>query len=301
MNENTNRMLEIAAKNLALWQKSAGENRELRLLQAQRLGAHCAAAWQEDELTDPSVLTLPSPVLPHSPLVANGAPLSHAMGVEEQIAFCRGYLSVAPFPLCEKETPLPPPPPAARVVFPDSYFAREALHALSPVLPHAIPMGAASFAAVCEELASDRADFALLPIEDSAEGELSRVLDEIDRMEFSITHTCEIPYRDENRSVTMALLAKRYRAKDGKGEKLLTVSILSEDAYTITDLTNAALCCGMPLRRITSRSVPYAKDGALLIATFVVDDGDVALFSAYLAARYPRAQITGTSTHLSSG
>ncbi len=299
MNEKTNRALLVGAQNLAVWQEAAGENRALRLLQAERLGAWYATAWQQGELLDPVSLTLPLPSIPHEALVPDATPFAHAVGVEEQLAFCRGYLSVAPFPLCEKEVPLPPPPAAARVVFLDSYFAREALHALSPVLPHAIPVGAVSFTAAGEELASDRADFALLPIEDSAEGALSRVLDEIDRMEFSITHTCEIPYQDEGRSVTMALLAKRYRPKSGKGEKLLTVSVLAEDGHTVTDLTNAALCCGMPLRRITSRAVPYARDAMALLATFSTEGGDLDLFRAYLAAGHPRAQITHVTTHLS--
>lgn len=296
MNEKTKRALDVGAENLAIWQEAAGENRELRLLQAERLGIALAGAWLEGSLTDLSLLTLPVPQVPHSALVPDAAPFAHTVGVEEQLALCRGFLSVAPFPLCEKEAALPLPPAAARVVFLDSHFAREALRALSPVLPHAIPVAASSFATVGEELASDRADFALLPIEDSTEGVLSRVLDEIDRMEFSITHTCEIPYQDEGRSITMALLTKHYRPKRGGGETLLTVSITAENAHTLTDLTTAALCCGMPLHRITSRPLPYAADTALL-ATFLADGGDIALLRAYLAAAHPRAQITHVTTH----
>ncbi len=299
MNEKTKRALLVGAQNLALWQGTTGQSRELRLLQAERLGACCATAWQQGELSDPSALTLPTPSIPHEALVPDATPFAHAAGVEEQLAFCRGYLTVAPFPLCEKEAPLPPPPAAARVVFLDSYFAREALHALSPVLPHAIPVGAVSFTAAGEELASDRADFALLPIKDSAEGELTRVLDEIDRMELSITHTCEVPYQDEGRSVTMALLAKRYRPKSGKGEARITVSVLAEDGHTVTDLLFAALCCGISLRGITSRAVPYAGDAMALLATFSTQGGDLDLFRAYLAAGHPRAQITHVTTHLS--
>lgn len=299
MNEKANRALDVGAENLSAWQEAAGENRELRLLQAEQLGIALARSHQGKTLSDPSVLTLPLPKAPHSALVPNATLFSHVMGVEEQIALCRGYLSVAPFPLCEKEAELPLPPAAARVVFLDSYFAREALHALSPVLPHAIPVGAVSFTAAAEELANDHADFALLPVEDSAEGQLSRVLDEIDSMEFSITHTCEVPYQDESRSITMALLTKRYRPKRGTGETLVTVRAIADDPHTVTDLVSAAHCCGLSLHRITSRALPYADDAMALLATFKANGGDIALLRAYLAARHPRAQITNVTTHFS--
>ena len=299
MDEKLSRALTVCAQNLAVWQEATGENRELRLLQAEQLGAHVARAWVRGELRDASLLTRPLPTLPHTSLVPDATPFAHAMAVDEQLAFCRGYLSVDAFPLCEKEAELPTPPAAARVVFLDNYFAREALHALAPVLPHAIPVGAVSFTAAGEELASDHADFALLPIEDSVDGELTRVLEEIDRMEFILTHTCEVPYQDEGRSVTMALLAKRYRPKSGKGERRLTVSVLSEDGHTVTDLTTAALCCGMPLCRITSRPLPYTQTAMTLSVTFRADGGNVDLFRAYLAASFPHAQITHLTTHLS--
>lgn len=299
MNETLIRALDVGANNLATWQAAAGENREQRLLQATQLGITLAKAFEGGALADPSALTLPLPQVPHSALVPDTDAFAHALGVEEQIALCRGYLSVAPFPLCEKEAELPPPPAAARVVFLDSYFAREALHALSPVLPHAIPVGAVSFTAAGEELASDRADFALLPVEDSAEGPLTRVLDEIDRMELSVTHTCEVPYQEEGRSMTMALLAKRYRPKHGRGETLVTVRAIADDPHTVTDLVTAALCCGLSLHRITSRALPYADDAMTLLATFKADGGNIALLGAYLAARYQRAQITNVTTHFS--
>lgn len=298
MNEQIDRTLTVAAQNLAAWQHAAAENRELRLLQAEQLGASIARAFLAGALSDPDVLTLQTPVLAHVPPVSNAAALAHAMGVEEQLAFCRGYLTVAPFPLCEGEQPLPPPPAAPRVAFSDSYFSREALHELSHVLPHAIPLVAPSFASVCEELAGERSDFALLPVEDSVTGALAHILEEIDRMEFVISHTCEVPYPDENRSVTIALLSKRYRPRSGKGERLLDVSVLAEDEHTLPDLLSAALGCSMPLRRITSRSVPYGTSGVMLLPTFSASNGDVALFRAYLAAKHPRAQITGLRTHI---
>ncbi len=289
---------QIAKENLALWQAAAVENRELRLLQARTLGDQCATAWKAGILTDESALVLPTPALPDSPLVSSPTRFSHVLAIEEQLAFCAAFLAVAPFPLCEKSAVLPPPPAAARVAFSDSFFAREALHALSRVLPHARPLTAPSFLAACEALADNRADFALLPVEDSAEGTLSHVLGEIERMELDITLTCDIPYPDEGRSVTMALLAKHYAPKEVKGDHLITLRILQEDAHTLTDLCEAAACCGLTLHRITSRQAPYGDGGVICSPTFKADAGDVSLFEAYLAARHPRAEITARYVHI---
>ena len=291
---------QIAKENIALWQEAAGENRELRLLQARKWGEQCAILWQQGELSDEAELVLPTPTLQQSDLVSPAARFARTLVIEEQLAFCEAFLAVAPFPLCEEKVMLPPPPAAARVAFCDSHFAREALRAFSHLLPHARPLTAPSFLATCETLSDDRADFALLPIEDSAEGALLHVLEEIDRMELHVTHTCDIPYPDDGRSVTMALIAKRYEPKDVKGDHLISLRILQEDEHTLPDLCDAALCCGLTLHRITSRQAPYGDIGVVYSPTFKTDKGNVALFEAYLAAKHPRAEITGRYVHIKS-
>lgn len=291
---------QIATENLALWQQSATENRELRLLQAAQHGAQCATAWKAGTLRDETALVLPPATSEQSPLVSPPDRFAHLLAIEEQLAFCAAFIAITPFPLCEEKTVLPPPPAAPRVAFCDSHFARVALHSLSRVLPHARPLTAHSFLATCEALADDRADFALLPIEDSTEGALTHVLEEIDRMELHVTHTCDVPYPDEGRSVTMALLTHRYTPKDTKGKHRVSLRVLQEDAHTLPDLCEAAACCGFTLHRIISRQAPYGDSGVILVPTFETDAGDVSLFEAYLAAKHPRAEITGRYVHITS-
>ena len=297
---NANVAEQIAKENIALWQEAAGENRKLRLLQASKWGEQCAILWQQGALTDETTLVLPTPALPESDLVSPPVRFAQLLAMEEQLAFCKAFLSIAPFPLCEEKTALPPPPAAARVAFCDSHFARGALRTFSHILPHARPLTAPSFFATCETLSDNRADFALLPIEDSAEGALLHVLEEIDRMELHVTHTCEIPYPDDGRSVTMALIAKRYEPKDVSGEHLISLRILQEEDHTLPDLCDAALCCGLLLHRVTSRQAPYGDTGVIYSPTFKTDKGDVALFEAYLAVKHPRAEITGRYVHVKS-
>lgn len=288
---------DVAAHNLTVWQNAASENRELRLLQAEALGEYRANTLAGED-ANADMLFVPSPELSSSALVPPADFFAHALSLEEQLAFCRGFLRVRPLPFGEEPPKLSPAPASARVAFSDSAFSRAALRVFSSVLPHARPLVAPSFTAVCEELASDRADFALLPLEDSHEGKLFGLLDEIDRFEFHITHTTDVPYPDGGRSVTIALLTKRFAPSEAKGERLLCCSVLEEDENTLLDILMAARCCGLSLRRIDSRPAPYGEDGVIYLPTFRAENGEVTLFTAFLSVRHPRARITARYTHL---
>ena len=289
----------IAAENLALWQTAAAENRELRLLQALQLGYEKGEQWRAGATQNSADLATPVHALPTPTLVSPPDQFAQFMSMEEQLFFCKGFLQAFPYPLREEEPPLPPPPAAPRVVFLESAFAREALHAFQRIIPHARPITAPSFFAVCEELASDRADFALLPLQDSEEGRLAKLCEEIDRFELRVTHSCEIPYPEQGRAVTMALVAKRYApASPTEGERLLSCTVLEEDGQTLPDILNAALCCGLTLRGIDARPAPYGENGLLYFPVFRSDKGEERLFEAYLTIRHPRAHVTGTHIHL---
>ena len=83
---------QIAKENIALWQEAAGENRELRLLQASKWGEQCAILWQQGALTDEVSLVLPTPTLPKSDLVFPPTRFARMLTMEEQIAFCKAFL-----------------------------------------------------------------------------------------------------------------------------------------------------------------------------------------------------------------
>lgn len=292
--------VQIAKENLTLWHETASENRELRLLQATELGRLQGEAWRSGGHEEgAAALSMPWPALENSPLVSSPDAFARALGTEEQIAFCRGFMTAYPLPLFEEEPSLPSPPASPRVAMMDSVFGREALRALAALLPHARPLFAHSFGGVCEALADDRADFALLPMEDSHEGRLSRLAEEADRFELHVTHTCNIPYPDEGRSVTMALLAKRYTPRGRvTGERMLSCSILEEDTHTLPDLLYAAVCCGLSLHRVDASPAPWGEGGVVYLPVFRTSGGDPALFLTYLAIRHPRARITGRYLHV---
>ena len=282
---------EIAADNLALWRESGEKALALCLLQQEMLGRTAAKAVS-DEKTPPPLLVIRE----------NGA-CARAWLVEEQIAFLRGFLSVIP-DFCAQEmqeiTPALPAPNAARVAFLDSEIGRDALHRFECVLPHLRPHPAPSFTAVCEEVAFDRADFALLPLEDSREGKLLHLYEEIDRFELRITHVCTVPYAERNRSVLMALLSRRYTPTlPAKGERLLACSLFDEDACALSDLLAAAKAAGLRLHHIDTLPSPYGEDGAFYHPVFCTESAESdALLFAYLAVCLPRAHVTARYLHL---
>ena len=120
--------LDVAADNLTLWRENAAQSRELRALQAMRLGAE--ALSQED--VEKSILSL------WPKKQSRGAP-ARLGEIEEQLAFLQGLLQSHPHEAVWKTLALPalsPPPAAPRVVFLDSMFGREALKCFEKLLPH---------------------------------------------------------------------------------------------------------------------------------------------------------------------
>ncbi len=292
---------QVSGENLRIWRESTANAHELCLLQAYELGRAYGRAADGNLFQNRAELMLPCPeprdrgTLPFPPVDAT------RFTVEEQVAFCRGLLALSPNCLQEEApAPLLPPPASPKVAFLDSYFAREALHRFEAVLSHPRPLTAPSFAAVCEQLAVDEADFAILPLEDSAEGRFLRLQEEIDRFEFRVTYACDIPYRDENRSVTMALLAKRYRPHvEESGVRLWSCRLFAdENPREPIDFLNAASAAELALHSLGSTSAPYGTHGVFYTAVFESTPQAEKLFEAYLTIRHPRARALGHYYHL---
>ena len=280
---------EIAVDNLTLWREAAGENRELRLLQAEQMGKTAA----NDPLWETAALPALWTQEPDAIKEKNGEEsFWRTLTTDEQVAFCKGFLAVRAL-LPPKES-LPAPPAAARVAFFDSFFAREALRRFEKVLPLPRSVTAPSFTAVCEELANGNADFALLPLSDSREGSFRRLLEEIDRFELRITHICDIPYPDEGRTVSMALLTRLYSAPQTKGrhERLLSCALFEESKHTLSNILQAALFSGLSVKTLDTLPAPYGEDGVFFHPVFrAPGEAEQQLFEAYLTLFAPRARI----------
>lgn len=284
-------LFETAADNLALWRESSRQSLALRLLQQQVLGRAAAEAYLQEKK------------LPVPPAAQSDSACARVELVEEQIAFLRGFLAVVPnfFEAELKElSPTTPAPNAPRVAFLDSAIGREALRRFECVLPHHRPLPVPSFTAVCEELVNNRADLALLPLEDSREGKFLHLYEEIDRFELRITHVCTLPYIERGRSVLMALLSKNYTpTASAKGDVLLSCTLFGEDPALLCDLLNAANAIGLQLHHIDTRPSPYGESGVFYHPVFITDNiKKDTLFTTYLAICLPRAHVTARYLHL---
>lgn len=281
-----------ARDNLSLWQEAACENRELRLLQSESLGREIAKSFSADGA--------PLPLLWHTGEKQDV--FARVMHTEEQIAFLRGFLQSCdyrPETLLQGEAHAPAPA-APRVVFLDSFFGREALRRFEAVLPLPRAATAPSFTAVCEELVGGRADFAILPLEDSTEGKFLRLYQEIDRFELYITHTCEVPYGNEGQTMLMALLSRHYTpVLTAPGEQMLACTLLEEDSHTLSELLLAAGCCQLSLRRVDTLPSSYGENIVFYQPLFAAPHPeDELLFLTYLELFQPRARAMGRYLHL---
>ncbi len=284
-------LLSTAADNLQLWRESAATANTLRILQAEQLGRE----MRSQESVEQAVRAL----WPRR----NTATVSTRVGeIEEQLAFLKGLMQIHAHADILQALSLPalsPTPTAPRVVFLDSVFGREALKHFERLIPHALPVTAHSFTAVCEELAGDRADFALLPLEDSHEGKFLHLYEEIDRFELHITHSCTVA-ADEGRSVLMALLSHRYTPTlSVAGERILSCAVLEEDSHALCDLLCAARACDLALRRVDTLPASYGENIVIYHPLFCApSEESELLFLLYLTLFQPRARATARYLHL---
>ena len=281
----------IAADNLALWRENAAQTQELRRIQALLQGR--AALTRNDVEKTVSALW---------PRKGASDALERADEIEEQISFVQGLLQAHAHEALLQALPLPtlsPAPTAPRVVFLESVFGREALKQFDPLLSHPLPVTAPSFTAVCEELVGDRADFALLPLEDSHEGRFLHLYEEIDRFELHITHSCTVTTED-GRSVLMGLLSHRYIPQAAAtGERLLSCAVLEESSHTLCDLLTAARACSLTLRRVDTLPTSYGEDVVIYHPLLAAkSEQDELAFLLYLTLFQPRARATARYLHL---
>lgn len=284
-------LLDTAADNIQLWRESASYSHELRILQAKKLGGE---ALTQDTVEQAVRALWPRKV---------GADVPTRVGeMEEQLAFLQGLMGAHAHAEILQALSLPtlsPAPTAPRVVFLDSVFGREALKHFEKLLPHALPVTAPSFTSVCEELAGDRADFALLPLEDSREGKFLHLYEEIDRFELHITHSCTVS-ADEGRSVLIALLSHRYAPTlPVAGERFLDCAVLEENSHALSDLLTAAEHCGLTLRRVDTLPASYGENIVIFHPLFCAPSEErELLFLLYLTLFQPRARATARYLHL---
>ncbi|MBE6555974.1 MAG: hypothetical protein E7663_07120 [Ruminococcaceae bacterium] len=287
--------VQTAARNLAAWSASHAAEQELSALQLDLLARRLADAAGQMSADDISLL---HPVL--MPLLGTSDGNSRVgITVEQRLSLCRAFCKALPRGRNEEqpgEQPLGVKEPT--VLLPEGALFGAALKRFSALLPHARILRPTGLSNICEELAESRADFALLPLEDSERGRLFHFYEQIDRFELHISCTADIPLKDRE-SARIALLCREPSSAPAlQGTPTLECTLFDEKGALLGEVLRAADQCGLSLRRIDTAPSRQEDSGALHTLVFSTQDQDFQLFEVYLRLFIPRAVITSRYIHM---
>ena len=220
---------------------------------------------------------------------------TRAQQLAERFALCR-KLADLPFSIADQEQPSQKAQPShseeCSIAILSSPIFSAAVTAFSPAVPGAQPFVRHSFTEICEAVAAGRARFGILPLEDTAEGKLFRLYEQIERYELHIACTADIK-EDGNKTVRMALLYKSEPPSIiPEGERVLECLLFGESEHALTDLLTAACAFGLSLRRVDSQPLSYKEDSFVQHLVLPDRHGNVHAFLTYLSLFMPRTAIT---------
>lgn len=187
-----------------------------------------------------------------------------------------------------------------RVIYQRNSYADNAyLHFAAQIAsPRAVY--AHSFAGVCEEVYLGNCEYAILPLENSAEGPLTGFARLIDRYELKIAATCDIPTTDTTRITRFALLRRTLSPPESFDRKELFFEFtapLSQEP-SIAAILSAAEFCGLSLCRFDSRLRQVGDESYPIVHTVLQKaGGDLASFLLYLAMEAPHCEHVGIYFH----
>lgn len=230
-----------------------------------------------------------------------GTPLLQAQQFLEQIALCRALPKSTLTLLFEATSPhaavtvqAAPPLRVAILSSPLFYTAKEAF---APVLSVGEPLLCSGFADICERVAAGDAAFGILPIEDSVEGKLFRIYEELEQFDLHIAYTKDLS--TGSKTVRMALLYKAYPPTlAASGTRTIECVLYEEGDASLCQFLTVTSALGLTLRRIDSLSVSYREDGFAKHAVLQADDESALLLAAYIALFMPRTMIVADYIHM---
>lgn len=285
-----------ARENLATWRRELQPETALCRLQHAALARHAAEAFHAGTWRDLGELR--SFLAPLSGAAeASLSPSEAAMGVEERLALAAELLRLLPelFP----EPAEPREPLAGPVAVLDNPFFAAAAERFAPLTENAPALTVPAFADVCEAVSRWDACFGILPLEDSADGKLLHVYEQLDRFELHVSHTTDVSHPDGSKTVRFALFSHAEPpAATVAGEGMLECSQFGENRGGLVELLSTALATGLSLRRIDAVPAPYGADGFFYRPIFRTAGGNVRLFEAYLACFMPRTTVTARYVHI---
>ena len=274
---------QTARENLAAWHGEIALAEELALLQTTSIAAQLAT-----DTTDIDAYRLEAAELIGEALSTSRA--VRAQQLSERIAFSRA-LAGATAQNEPKAASAATPQVLPRIAMLSSPIFTDAVVAFFPNTAIGEPIFAHSFADVSEEVATGRAAFGILPLEDSTEGKLFRIYEQIEHFELHIACVADIR-GEEGKTVRMALVYKNEPPTlSDDGDRVLEI-LPYGDEHALGDLLTVAAAFGLSLRRVDSLPLSYREDGFMQHLVLRAEHGDMRGFFTYLGLFMPRTIIT---------
>lgn len=188
-----------------------------------------------------------------------------------------------------------------RIIYQKNSYTNDAFLQFSARLPNARAAYAHSFPAACEAVYNRECEYCILPVENSAEGQLNGFFRLIERYELNLALSCEVFGNASERSTRFALLRRNalpIMQVDG-GEYFFEFSLPMGQKPDTCDLLTAAQLCGLRLYRIDS--IPHLAAESRFLTHYVFDTkgADLHAFLLYLAMEAPHYTPIGLYPHLS--
>ena len=189
------------------------------------------------------------------------------------------------------------------IIYQRNGYADSAYLHFAPLLGAPRALYTHSFSAVCEAVYNGLSEFCILPIENSAEGQLNSFSRLIDRFELKTVATCDIPATDGVRSTRFALLRRDIvplPPPNKNSPRYFACATPMEAPPSPAKLLQAAQLCGLELTRMDSRASlePESGDDRCIHLVFSVKKGDLAAFLLYLSMEAPLCESNGIYFHL---
>lgn len=185
-----------------------------------------------------------------------------------------------------------------RIIYQRNSYADEAYLRFSNLLTMPRATYAKSFAAACESVYNRECEYCILPIESSADGQLTGFWRLITRYGLKLTAICDITAANQTTRFALLRATPTVLTTARRANRFFDCSI-TDASRNLTNVLYAAQCCGLALSKIHSEE-HFSKDASphTVHLTFCADDGELTSFLLYLFLEQPTHTLIGLYPYL---
>ena len=188
----------------------------------------------------------------------------------------------------------------AKVAYVRNKYNDMAFDIFGKALSNAKQVHSPSFSEACEEVLDNRAEFCIMPIEDSGDGRLFRFYSMLDRYDLKILSTCELETEDHAKMIRYALAGKGLTEKNlnsllkKKQKQTFEFSLVAPDALFLSDVTEALKSCGALPQKIDSLPVEYDHNMRRFFFNVHIAPSELCALCLYLSLEFSSYTFIGS-------